>query len=616
MQEASSSPQDVGGCQQLIEELSAQLQASHAHLQEQASQLQEQQARLHDRDTLVEEQAQTLDELQAARERLQRENETLELTIEKLLRQLYGNRRERVSEDPDQLHLVFDGDDPAARDALADAAAEAQRIIQEYTVRRQMSKPSPPRDERFPEHLPRVERIADVAETEKHCPQHGERTFIGYDETEKLMFEPPKLYVLLTKYPKYVCERQPACGVTQAERPTGLVAGDRYDAGVAAEIITAKYAYHLPFYRQQDWFAGSGWTPSRSTLLNILSAAEFVLQPLADHLRRLLLESGVLGCDETPVTLVVPPVLPQFAPSDPRAARIQEVLGAALEQGKPSVKARMWAYRAVDSPVNVFDFTVSRHRDGPDEILAGYTGKLMADCWSGFQQIELRSDARIQRGACWAHARRKVFEARASHPALASLLLALIRQLFDVEDRGKSLTAAERLELRQRESLPLLHRLRALIDGEAFRRVLPKSAFAEALGYLRTHWPALLLYTTDGAMPIDNNETEHLMKQIALGRKNWLMIGSVEAGNRAATLLTIVSSAVRNDLDVWAYLKDVLDQLLAGSTDYASLQADVWKQAHPEAVRSYRADERRDAADRRRLRRARRRLQRATQKPR
>lgn len=606
MHEASSLPQDVPACQRLIEELSAQLEASHARLLEQ-------QAQLHDRDTLVEEQAQTLDELQEARERLQRANETLELTIQKLLRQLYGNRRERVTEDPAQRHLVFDGDDPAARDALADAAAEAQRILQEYTVRRQMPKPSPPRDERFPAHLPRVERIMDVAEEQKHCPQHGPRTLIGYDETEKLMYGPPKLYVLLTKYPKYACERQPACGVTQAERPTGLVAGDRYDAGVAAEIITAKYAYHLPFYRQQDWFAGSGWTPARSTLLNILAAAEFALRPLADHLRRLLLQSGVLGCDETSVTLVVPPALPQLDPNDPRAARIHEVLGAALEKGRPSVQARMWAYRAVDAPVNVFDFTVSRHRDGPDEILAGYAGKLMADCWSGFQQIELRSDARIGRGACWAHARRKVFEARVNHPALASLLLALIRQLFDIEDRGKPMTPAERLALRQRESLPLLHRLRALIDAEEFQRVLPKSVFAEALGYLRNHWPALLLYTTDGAMPIDNNETEHLMKQVAVGRKNWLMIGSVEAGNRAATLLTIVSTAVRNDLDVWAYLKDVLEQLLAGSTDYASLQADVWKQAHPEAVRSYRTDERRDAADRRRLRRARRRLRQATQ---
>ena len=138
--------------------------------------------------------------------------------------------------------------------------------------------------------------------------------------------------------------------------------------------------------------------------------------------------------------------------------------------------------------------------------------------------------------------------------------------------------------------------------------MLPKSVFAEALGYLRNHWQALLQFTTNGLLPIDNNDVEQLMKQVATGRKNWLFKGSVEAGNRAATLLTLVSSAVRHDLDVGAYLKDALDQLLAGSTDYASLRADVWKLSHPEHVRVYRRDERQDASDRRTKRRAQRRL--------
>ncbi|HUY88794.1 MAG TPA: transposase, partial [Pirellulales bacterium] len=132
--------------------------------------------------------------------------------------------------------------------------------------------------------------------------------------------------------------------------------------------------------------------------------------------------------------------------------------------------------------------------------------------------------------------------------------------------------------------------------------------FGEALSYLRNHWDALQTFVSDGRMPIDNNDVEQLMKQIAVGRKNWLFVGSLEAGARAATLMTIVSTAARNDLDVYVYLKDVLDQLLAGSTDYRSLHADVWKQSHPEAVRNYRTDERRDAADRRRRRRAQRRL--------
>jgi transposase len=128
------------------------------------------------------------------------------------------------------------------------------------------------------------------------------------------------------------------------------------------------------------------------------------------------------------------------------------------------------------------------------------------------------------------------------------------------------------------------------------------------VNYINNHWEQLQLYTTNGLIPVDNNEVEQLTKQVAVGRKNWLHVGSADAGDRAATLLTLVSTAHRNDLDVYAYLKDAMDQLLSGSTDYESLRADVWKITHPEAVRTYRSEKRRDVADRRRLTRAQRRL--------
>jgi hypothetical protein len=269
----------------------------------------------------------------------------------------------------------------------------------------------------------------------------------------------------------------------------------------------------------------------------------------------------------------------------------------------------MWAYRSVTVPLNVFDFTVSRHRDGPDAFLETFTGKLMADCYSGYQGIALRSGGLIQRGACTGHARRKVFEGREAYPLESSFVLAKFRQLYDLEDRAKTWSVAERLALRQEAAEPIWSSLRSWLDSEAAARVLPKSKFAEALGYLRNHWDPLRLYLTDGRMPIDNNDTEQLMKQVAIGRKNWLFVGSVAAGERAADFLTLVSSAVRNDLDVWAYSKDVLDQLLAGSTDYHSLRPDIWKEAHPEAVREYRVQERRDRAERQRFRRAQRRIE-------
>jgi hypothetical protein len=271
----------------------------------------------------------------------------------------------------------------------------------------------------------------------------------------------------------------------------------------------------------------------------------------------------------------------------------------------------MWAYRSIVLPINVFDFTVSRHRDGPDDVLAKFTGHLMADCYSGFEGIELRMDGRIVRAACWSHARRKVFECQTSHPQQAVVLLAAMGQLYDLEERGKTLSVEERGALRMREARPILNRIRAYLDSPAITGLLPKSPLAQATGYLRNQWELLERYVTDGRWPIDNNDVEQLMKQVALGRKNWLAIGSLEAGERAANLMTLVSSAMRNDLHVWAYIKDILDRLLAGTQDYASLCPHVWKESHPEAIRHYRVEERRDAADRKRLRRARRRIQNA-----
>jgi transposase len=555
---------------------------------------------------LIAELSSSVSELHGAKVQLSQENEELKLTVTRLMLQLQGHRRERHADDPQQTKLDW-GDDSQAEDALQEAAAEAEVILQEYTVQRKL-KPKKPRNEKLPAHLPRVEVRVPVSADVSHCPLHGPRKPIGEDRLETLKLTPPKLWVEVRIIPKFACAGEPQCGVKEPARPLGLVEGNRYDTSVAAAIVADKFAYHLPTYRQQDRFASSGWTPRRSTLLNLLNASSFVLEPLAAHYRRWALTDGVLGTDDTTVTLLLPPEIPAVKEGDPRSKRIHEVIAKAREEGNGSVTARMWAYRAVTLPVNVFDFTVSRHRDGPDDFLKNYCGKLMADCYSAYQGITLRSESRILRGACWTHARRKVFDGRGSHPLEASHLLAMIGELYDIEERGKLFSADARWQLRQEAACPVLGRLRLWLESATAARVLPKTVFGQALGYLRHQWEPLLLYTTDGRMPIDNNDTEQLMKQIALGRKNWLFVGSVAAGCRAATLMTIVSTAHRNDLDVWAYVKDVLDQLLAGSTDYRSLQADVWRQSHPECIRTYRAEERNDRADAKRIRRARRRL--------
>jgi hypothetical protein len=338
-------------------------------------------------------------------------------------------------------------------------------------------------------------------------------------------------------------------------------------------------------------------------------AAAFVIEPLIASFKRAVLGDSVVGTDDTTVTLLLPKDIPRPIAGDAKSIRIHEVFTEAIKKNKRSITARMWAYRGVTVPLNVFDFTISRHRDGPDAFLEDYCGKLMADCYSGYQGIELRSQGQIQRGACVTHARRKIFEARESYPLESSLLLARFQQLYAIETRAKEMSPEQRRALRQKDATPVWDSMQAWLDSLAAQAVLPKSKFGQALGYLRNHWDPLRLYLDDGNMPIDNNDTEQLMKQVAIGRKNWIFVGSVPAGERAADFFSLVSSAVRNDLDVWFYVKDVLDQLLAGSTDYPSLRPDIWKQSHPEAVREYRAEERRDRADRKSARRAQRRIE-------
>jgi hypothetical protein len=178
-----------------------------------------------------------------------------------------------------------------------------------------------------------------------------------------------------------------------------------------------------------------------------------------------------------------------------------------------------------------------------------------------------------------------VSEVREHHPLEASQLLALYRRLYESLDQARGKSPEEVLALRRESSVPIMEQMRQWLDGDAAGRVLPKSRLGEAVRYLKNQWDALAVFLGDGRVPIDNDEVEQLMKQVATGRKNWLFIGSVEAGYRASILLTIVSTAHRHQLDVWLYVKDVLDRLLAGERDLSSLRADRWAQSHPEAIR-------------------------------
>jgi transposase len=551
-------------------------------------------------------------------EKLQRENQEWELAYNRLLQRAYGRRSERYLENPDQLRLDFGDSDEAADAALglAEAIEDREQLIPAHKRRRPRRK----RDEGLPAHLPRYEVTAEVGEQQTSCPTHGPRTLLPesmWDRTETLEFERPKLKVRVTRYPKYACPGAPRCGIASPPRPTGLVEGNKYDSSIAAEIITGKYSYHLPLYRLQDYFAGSGWMPSRSTQCHILSQAHFVVEPLLGFFKQTVQGDSVVGTDETRVTLLLPQALPTFDLEDPKQRRMHEVFSEAFAKGNPSINSRMWVYRGVTVKLNVFDFTVSRHRDGPELFFADYAGTLVGDCWSGFEAIVVASHGSIVRAACNAHARRKLHESQA-YPSERQQWLRWYRELYDIEDRGKAMSADERLALRQEEARPIWNTMEAWLTEAAERTsnvILPQSDFGKALQYIRNHFEPLQRYLEAPQLPIDNNETEQLMKQVAIGRKNWLFAGSVAGGERAAGLLTLASSALRNDLDVWHYVKDVLDQLLAGRTDYEPLLPWNWAAAHPEAIRQYRTTERRRRAERTRLHRAARRKTLAKPKP-
>jgi transposase len=277
-------------------------------------------------------QAQKLEELTTEMEKLR-----------KLLSHFMNGQRseKRILPAENQSLLPFDSSEEFQA-AQAEAEAQAEAIVQTYTVTRTITKKK--RDESLPAHLPRIEEVVEGEESQTHCPAHGAREVIGYDTTETLVYKRPELYVLVKKYPKYACMGNPACGVASPERPTSLVEGNRYDTSVAAAVVEAKWFHHLPIYRHQDVFAGSGWTPSRSTLVNLVQQVDFVATPLVAHMTRLVQQDVGVGIDDTSCRMLLPKVPPQAVPGDPKSRRLAEKIAEARAKGESSLLAKMWAY--------------------------------------------------------------------------------------------------------------------------------------------------------------------------------------------------------------------------------------------------------------------------------
>jgi transposase len=563
-------PTDPGECHDLLNRLTQQVEGLQAALG-QAAKVHDQQ--VEDLQAALDQAAQLHD--QAAQEHKQTVDE-LRRQIELLRRYVFGPRRERLVEAPGQGHL-FERDEPekfaAPPEPLApDRGAPAR---------------SRPRKSRKPDydHLPKIRIEHDVPEAEKFCTHCGEpKARIGEDEARVLEFIPAHFELHVHILPKYACSH---CrdGVTAPETPPRPLSGCIAGAGLLAQVVVSKFSDHLPLYRFEDISTRHGLYLPRSTLCDWVGKVADLLKPLYELQKELVGKAPIIWTDDTPVT----------------------VLGG--EKGG-SHTGRFWVYiGGTVFPYDVYDFTANRQRDGPAQFLANYLGYLQADAFSGYDGIFTGSDGQIIEVACWAHARRKFFEARSSSPAEASLILEIIRRLYEVEDRARPLNDDDRRALRQAEAVPILGRLREALDRLS-SKLLPKSALAQAVTYALNQWQALCRYTEDGRLTIDNNVSERRLRDQAIGRKNWLFLGNDEAGPRAAVICTIIAGAKRHRLESWAYLRDVILQLSvdASPESLTRLLPESWALAHPEHVLAHRLEESRQKAQRRDERRRMRRL--------
>ncbi len=501
-----------------------------------------------DRDALIDRiRQEATEQLEAQRQRLEAEKKA---EIDAILRRFYGPKSERF--DPRQLLLfglkvdAMPLDEPSVAEEAGEPLA-TRRVRNRHKHGRQ----------HLPGHLPRVEVEHDLADAERPCPCCGEmRHRIGREVSEQLEYLPASFKVLRHVRHTYACKRCETTAVdpqiATAAKPPQPIDKGLAGPGLLAYVITSKLGDHLPLYRLEHIFERQDVSIARSTMCAWLQTAAELVQPLVRLMGDRVRRSRVIHTDET--------VVPVQAPGEGKCR-----------------KGRIWTYIGDhQNPYVVYDYTPDRTRAGPSNWLAGYKGYLQADAYGGYDGIYHKGD--VTEVACWAHARRKFFDAKSTDGRRSTLMLAMVGELYDVERQAKDLSEEARLELRQRQSVPILARIQAWLDDEG-RVVLPRSPMAGAIGYALNQWDALCVYTTQGFLAIDNNAAERALKRVAIGRKNWLFAGNDRAGQTAATLYSLIASAERHSVDPQRYLTSVLAKV--PSTPLGELEQflpDVWKQ--------------------------------------
>jgi transposase len=477
----------------------------------------------------------------------------LEERLRQILIKKYGSSSEKLSSAQLELLELEPGvsEDEVQAESERGALPPQSEKPEGQPDRKQGSKH--PGRQSLPAHLPRVERV--IACTPEQCKCGGcgaETTVIGYEESEQLDVEPAKYFVLVTRREKRACKQCEERGVVAAPLPERIIEKSLVSDQVVIDTIVAKYCDSLPLYRQSVILKrDTGLDISRSTMVGWVMRVGELLTPIVGVMRRELLRGTYIQADETPVDVQM---------HDGRGQNHQ---------------AYLWQYGTPGGGV-IFDFRLGREREGPKQFLQHFDGILQTDGYAAYDHI---GGPKMVHAACWSHSRRKFIDAIKLNPKdqPAIRIAKLMDDLFaiDAEARAENMDHAARYARRQRHAPPLLADIRAQILA-AQKNALPKSATGKAANYTLALWNKLTLFLEYPELELSNNLAENSMRPIAIGRRNWIHIGSAQAGPKVAAIFSVVESCRRLKIPVRKYLAAVLPglsnlsiQQLAGLTPNA-----------------------------------------------
>lgn len=470
--------------------------------------------------------------LQAKVVHLSEENHYLKEQLAWFKRQIFGKRSERVVAQLNHQQLMFEGfDNPQT------PKEEEQKTVAAHTRR----KPNRNGQDKItlPPDLPVQTTILDIPEEQKICQETGAPLVqIGVEITHKLAHQPGSYYIKEIIRPKYANPQREEAGILTAELPDTLLPKCRADESLLAEIITKKFADHLPLYRIEELLDREGIKISRKLLSQWVIRAGLALKPLYLEMLKRVLASDNIFIDETPVKL--------WEKIKCKTGYMWVVVGG----------------NEANPPYRIYDFRENRCHDHVLDILQAYHGILHSDKYDAYQRLAEKKI--ITWSPCWSHIRRKFFEAEAGDPIFRQWVLRKIKYLFMFERVAWARSPEERLKIRKEKEVPIVDELINAVKAKLFdNKILPKSKLRAAIGYFCGLIPYLKNYTKHAFARLDNNVAERAVRPLAIGRKNWLFFGSVDGAEAGSIHLSLVQTCRGLDINPREYLEDVMRRLMS-----------------------------------------------------